>query len=101
MGLVKLYNCGYTEHELTYYDVLVEVASTTDISNGDKIELWDVEPYESDGKQPKWTWYIEFETDKLLYPLIVSFNTSSANGVILTNHCFDKYGSTITSVLSE
>jgi GNAT superfamily N-acetyltransferase len=45
MGLQKLPDCGYTEHELAYYGILVDTASTTYKRNSDKIELWDVEPY--------------------------------------------------------
>ena len=106
MGLIKFPNCGYTEHELTYYGILIDVASTTYVKNADKIELWDVEPYESDGKQPKWTWYIEFETDKLLYPIVHPCNCNwnlrwSRNNVVLkeekvkyfTNESFEVYRS--------
>ena len=88
MGLIKFPDCGYTEHELTYYGVLIDVASTTYIKDADKIELWDVEPYEVDGKQPKWIWYIEFEADKLLYPIVHPCNCNwnlrwSRNDVVL------------------
>ena len=88
MGLIKFPDCGYKEQELTYYGFLVDVASTAYIKNADKIELWDVEPHEIDGKQPKWTWYIEFETDKLLYPIVHPCNCNwnlrwSRNNVVL------------------
>lgn len=36
MGLLKLHDCGYTEHELTYYGVLIDVASTIHINNAEK-----------------------------------------------------------------
>ena len=39
MGLRKFPDCGQTEHELTYYWILVDTASITYISNADKIEL--------------------------------------------------------------
>lgn len=88
MGLVKLYNCGCTEHELTYYDVLVEVASTTDISKSDKIELWDVEPYQATEKPPLCTWFIEVCGDKLKFPIIQPCNCNwnlswSRNNVVI------------------
>ena len=88
MGLIKFPDCGYTKHELTYYGILIDVASTAYIKNADKIELWDDEPYEVDGKQPKWTWYIEFEADKLLYPIVHPCNCNwnlrwSRNNVVL------------------
>ncbi len=88
MGLIKFPDCGYTEHELTYYGVLVDTASTVYISNMDKIELWDVEPYEAEGTNPRWTWYVETQKGMLLYPIIQPCNCNwnlrwSRNGVVL------------------
>lgn len=88
IGLVKLYDCGYTEHELTYYDVLVDIASSENISNGDKIELWDVEPYESAEISPRWTWFVEICGDRLTLPIVHPCNCNwnlrwSRNGVVL------------------
>ena len=70
MGLMKLPYVGRSEHELTYYGILVETASNTLIWNADKMELWDVEPYEAEGKLPKWVWYIEKQNEELMYPII-------------------------------
>lgn len=88
MGLVKFPNCGQTEHELTYYGVLVDTASTEYISTADKIELWDVEPYEAEETEPKWTWYVEIQEEELLYPIIQPCNCNwnlrwSRNGIVL------------------
>ena len=88
MGLTKYPDCWYSEHSLTYYGVLVDVASTTYISNADKIELWDVEPCDADETTPKWTWYIENDTDGLLYPIVQPCNCNwnlrwSRNGVVV------------------
>ena len=88
MGLVKLYNCGNFEHELTYYDVLVEVASTTDTSKSDKIELWDVEPYQATENLPQWTWFVDICEDKLNLPIIQLCNCNwnlrwSRNGAVI------------------
>ncbi|MFV0467218.1 MAG: GNAT family N-acetyltransferase [Lachnospiraceae bacterium] len=89
MGLSKFPDCGLTEHELTYYGILVDTASKTYIKNADKIELWDVEPYEAEGKEPKWTWYIETQNEVLLYPIIQPCNCNwnlrwSRNGQVIT-----------------
>jgi GNAT superfamily N-acetyltransferase len=70
MGLVKFPNCGYRVHELTYYDILVNTSSNAYINNADKIELWNVEPYEAKRTEPKWIWYVESQDDVLLYPII-------------------------------
>ena len=88
MGLLKLHDCGYTEHELTYYGVLIDVASTIYINNAEKIELWDVEPYEATEVEPRWTWYIENDEGKLLYPILHPCNCNwnlrwSRNGDVL------------------
>ena len=88
MGLLKLHDCGYTEHELTYYGILIDVASTIYINNAEKIELWDVEPYEATEVEPRWTWYIENDEGKLLYPILHPCNCNwnlrwSRNGDVL------------------
>ena len=88
MGLLKLHDCGYTEHELTYYGVLIDVASTIPINNAEKIELWDVEPYEAMETEPRWTWYIENDEGRLLYPILHPCNCNwnlrwSRNGDVL------------------
>ncbi|MBM7561512.1 GNAT family N-acetyltransferase [Fusibacter tunisiensis] len=70
MGFKKLPYTGRSEHELTYYGVLVNTASITSKCNTDKIELWDVEPYEVEKEGPKWTWYLEKQNEELLYPII-------------------------------
>lgn len=70
MGLTKFPDCGQTEHPLTYYDVLEKTASASYINHADKIELWDVEPYEAEEINPRWTWYIEMMDERLLFPII-------------------------------
>ncbi len=86
MGLLKFPDCEYTEHKLTYYGVLVDTATTAYIHNADKIELWDVEPYEAEETNPKWTWYIEMQGNRLLYPIIQPCNCNlrwSRNGTVI------------------
>lgn len=88
MGLVRFPDCGQTEHELTYYGVLEDTASTSYLSHADKIELWDVEPYEAGETNPKWIWYIEIQDDRLLYPIIQPCNCNwnlrwSRNGTVI------------------
>lgn len=88
MGLIKLPDCGRTEHKLTYYMILVDKASTNPIYTTDTIELWDVEPYEVKGQVPKWTWYVEIKNGILLYPIIHPYNCNwnlhwSRNGKVI------------------
>lgn len=70
MGLVKFPECNLSYHELTYYDVLVETASTLFIEEADKIELWDIDHNYIVTELPKWTWYVEIEDDKFVYPIV-------------------------------
>lgn len=74
MGLIKFPECGQNEHKLTYYMILVDTASIENINMTDKIELWDVEPHEVNGKKPRWTWYIEMKDGVLAYPIIQPCN---------------------------
>lgn len=74
MGFIKFSECGQTEHELTYYMILVDTASIENISMADKIELWDVEPGEADEKKSKWTWYVDMKDGVLEYPIIQPCN---------------------------
>lgn len=88
MGLIAFPDCGQTEHPLTYYEILVETASTAYIGGLDKIELWDVEPYEANNVNPKWTWYLEKQDGLLLYPIIQPCNCNwnlcwSRNGIVI------------------
>jgi GNAT superfamily N-acetyltransferase len=70
MGLQKVPYCGYTMNTLTYYGLLIESASGKFTRGTDKIELWDVEPYKASLHDPKWTWYITANKEKLDYPII-------------------------------
>lgn len=62
MDFYKLPKFGYSQHELTYFSILVDTASSNYIEGADIIELWDVEP--------KWIWYVESENNELTLPII-------------------------------
>lgn len=71
LGLMKFPDRGYTESDLIYYDTLIDTQSAS--INGDlgnKIELWNVEPYQKDNNTPKWIWYVETKKDELVLPII-------------------------------
>ena len=101
MGLIKYPDCGYFEHELTYYTPITYTASTTAYAvDTDKIELWDVEPNHAEEKQPRWIWYVKFDGNKLLLPIIHPCNCDwnlrwSRNGTVLkeekVKYFTDKY----------
>jgi len=71
MGFIKFPKRGYSESDLTYFKPLIELQTT--ITNGqteNKVELWDVEPYQKNNNLPKWTWNIEIINNKLTLPII-------------------------------
>ena len=68
---------GYAESDLTFYKPLVEVCETTETPNElNKIELWDVEPYQSKKKTPRWSWDISSENGILVKPIIQPCNVN-------------------------
>ena len=88
IGLKKLPECGIWQHDLTYYDVLVDTALKTSSVGMDKIELWDVEPFEAENVEPRWTWYVDSNDDRQSYPIIHPSNCNwklrwSRNGIVL------------------
>lgn len=75
MGFIKFPHRGYSESDLTFYKPIIEVKSSTEIPNSlNKLELWDVEPYQATNMSPRWSWDIELENDKLMKPIIQPCN---------------------------
>lgn len=75
MGFIKFPNRGYSESDLTYFKPLIRVQPNSENELTDnKIELWDVEPYQKNNSIPKWTWYIEHKNNKLILPIIQPCN---------------------------
>lgn len=104
MGFIRLPECGRTENELTYYTILVDTASIENLNRTNKIELWDVEPYEANEQNPKWIWYVKMKDGVLSYPIIQPCNCNwnlrwSKNGKVIregkvkyfTNKDFELY----------
>ena len=96
MGFIKFPECGHTENKLTYYTILVNTASIEPIGMIDKIELWDVEPFESKGKKPKWIWYVEMKDGVLSCPIIQPCNCNwnvrwSRNGKVMREEKFKSF----------
>lgn len=75
MGFIKFPDRGYSESDLTFYKPIIEVQSSTEIPNSlNKLELWDVEPYQATITNPYWSWDIELENNKLIKPIIQPCN---------------------------
>lgn len=74
MGLCELPDGIPGQHELTYFDILVETASTSYNSKCDKIELWDVDYHSSNNIEPKWTWYVDVVNGELVNPIVYPCN---------------------------
>lgn len=75
MGFIKFPVTGYSESDLTYFKPLIRIQSTSENPKTDNtVELWDVEPYQKNNNQPKWTWNIELENDKLKLPILQPCN---------------------------
>lgn len=73
MGFIKFPDRGYADPELTYYKPLIKtkvISETNCLKN--KIELWDLEPYQANEKPAKWTWNI----DDNKYPILVPCNSN-------------------------
>jgi len=71
MGFIKFPQRGCSESDLTFYKPLIEVCETTETPNElNKIELWDVEPYQLKNKKSRWSWDIITENGLLIKPII-------------------------------
>lgn len=77
MGFIKFPARGYSESDLTFYKPIIDVSITTEKPNDlNKLELWDVELYQSNDKKSRWTWNIESKNGKLLKPIIQPCNVN-------------------------
>lgn len=66
---------GYSESELTYYKPLINVKQLSlNKFLVNKIELWDIEPYELKEQEPKWTWEIYNNNYPILQPCNPNWN---------------------------
>ncbi len=75
MGFIKFPDRGYSESDLTYFKPLIKVQTIVENQEtDDTVELWDVEPYQKNNNQPKWTWNINLDNGKLKLPIIQPCN---------------------------
>lgn len=80
MGFQKFPKRGYGESELTYYKPLLETNKLTEHTEGDKVELWDLEPYQVKEQKAKWTWGISKESPPIIHPVNSDWNLRLTKG---------------------
>ncbi|AKH95211.1 GNAT family N-acetyltransferase [Elizabethkingia anophelis] len=58
MNFIKFPERGYSDPPLMYYKPLMETNDPVEIESelSDKLELWDLEPYQVKEQKPRWTW---------------------------------------------
>lgn len=85
MEFKKFPKRGYSESELTYYKPLINAKEPSiDKFLTNKIELWDIEPYELKEQKPKWTWEINNDIYPILHPCNPNWNLRhTRNGQII------------------
>ena len=75
MKFIKFPLRGYSESELTYYKPLINVKELShDRFLTNKIELWDIEPYQIKEQESKWTWEISQDNCPILHPCNPNWN---------------------------
>lgn len=85
MEFQKFPKRGYSESELTYYKPLIKtnIPTLDDVQN--KLELWDMEPYQvNEEKKARWRWEIGNNKRPILHPCNPNWNLRlSKNGKII------------------
>ena len=88
MGFTKFPDGVCSDPELSYYKTLIKTKIPSMTNNLiDKIELWDLEPYQIKEQQPKWVWKLN---DNNKYPILTPCNFEwnlrvTKNGEIIKN----------------
>lgn len=88
MGFIKFPKTGYND-ELTYFKPLIEIKQNeTEIDQNNKLELWDLEPYQVNQNKPKWTWNINSQE---FIPIVNPCNSNwnirwTKDGKIIKDH---------------
>lgn len=73
MGFTKFPERGYSDPELSYYKSLIQTNVVSDKNNfTEKIELWDLEPYQVIKQPAKWIW----NTEEKKYPILMPCNSN-------------------------
>ena len=84
MEFIKFPNRGYSESELTYYKPLIDINQILIGETNNKLELWNLEPYEINEQKPKWTWEIKENHKPILQPCNGNWNLRlTLNGKVI------------------
>lgn len=86
MDFIKFPKRGYSESELTFFKPLIIVTkSQTNVDENNKLELWNLEPYEIKDSKPKWIWEVDLNNFiPILHPCNSNWNLRwTKNGKIV------------------
>lgn len=84
MKFIKFPETGFSEPELTYYKPLIKTNEPIEQGTENKLELWELEPYEIKEQKPKWTWEIGNKKHPILQPCNSDWNLRlTKNGIII------------------
>lgn len=68
MNFIKFPPRGYSESDLYHYKPLIEVNQYVEVTNKNKLELWDMQLPEINYEKPKWSWEISRDSPPVLQP---------------------------------
>ncbi|OJV54282.1 MAG: hypothetical protein BGO31_13105 [Bacteroidetes bacterium 43-16] len=100
MGFTKFPFPYYAGSELSYYKPLQNVCVTTNDKPKDRLELWDVEPYQIDNSQPIWTWEVNENMPAILSPSYADWHLRlTIDGMIVKEDKVKYFNEDIESII--
>jgi predicted GNAT family acetyltransferase len=96
MKFIKFPKRGCSESELTYFKPLIKInQSDEDVDENNKLELWDLEPFEVENSKPKWVWNIDIKKIiSILHPYDLKWNMRwTKNGKIVKESMIKDFSS--------
>ena len=103
MEFIKFPKQKDSKSELTYFKSLININKSqteTDFDNNNKIELWDIEPYEVKNSKPKWIWSIDKKNFiPILHPYESNWNIRwTKNGKIVKENMIKHFSNKINQI---
>ena len=98
MEFIKFPKLKDSKSELTYFKSLINLNKSqtdTDIDDNNKLELWDLEPFEVENSKPKWVWNIDIKKlISILHPYDLKWNIRwTKNGKIVKESMIKDFSS--------